>query len=59
MAIFGSGSRILWALLAFMSSIHGRAASPDPINDFCALSNHMSRNAVHRLSFSSMALNIC
>lgn len=42
MLVFRSGFRLLWALLTFASTIHGQDDGPDPINDFCALSGHMS-----------------
>ena len=40
MAIVGFDVQFLWALLVFASTIYGQAATPDPINDFCALSGH-------------------
>ena len=57
MAILGSGVQFLWALLAFASTIHGQAASPDLINDFCALSTHMSGCPVLPPVFFVIVLN--
>ena len=48
MLVFTPALRLLWALLVFASTISGQAAGPDPINDFCSLSNHMSEGAPFR-----------